>query len=93
MGDGLDDREYRAKRLALLRRTRRLGLPCWICHADDWDFTNPKSKRYFTADHVEFRSHGGALLGELRPAHLECNSRRGARGTVVKAEPTTALKW
>ncbi|MDR1266596.1 MAG: HNH endonuclease [Propionibacteriaceae bacterium] len=73
---GLDDHEYRKRVKAL----RDLRIPrCWICgRAIDYTLP-PRHTMGFTADHVEPRSLGGDLYGELRPAHRACNSRRGNR--------------
>jgi hypothetical protein len=73
-----NDRQYRARADALKRKTRREGLVCWICRKPfDWTVTDYRDPRAWTADHVEPLAQGGALLGELRPAHRACNSRRG----------------
>jgi 5-methylcytosine-specific restriction endonuclease McrA len=85
---GLDDKTYRARCKAL----RAQGGACWIC-GNPIDRNLPYTHREsWTADHVTPRSKGGALLGELRPAHRHCNSRRGNRTTSV-ASPITAKKW
>lgn len=88
---GLDDKEYR-RRCAALRKLRR---PCHICGQPiDYSlpYTDPMS---FTADHIEPRSLGGSLYGELKPAHRACNSRRGNRTgyrPTVKP-PVTSRAW
>jgi len=50
---------------------------CWLC-GQTIDMTlkwpDPWSK---SADHVMPLSRGGHMHGELRPAHLRCNKRRG----------------
>lgn len=59
------------------KRLKRKGLPCWICGyaiPTDVPANHPQS---FTADHYVPLNAGGELLGELRPAHRGCNSRRG----------------
>jgi 5-methylcytosine-specific restriction endonuclease McrA len=89
MPGGLDDRTYRARCKAL----RAQGGPCWIC-GKPIDLSLPYThKDSWTADHVQARSKGGRLLGELRPACRSCNSRRGNRGTTIAAPPTTIKKW
>nr|WP_265087383.1 HNH endonuclease [Nanchangia anserum] len=48
----------------------------------------------FTADHVHELAKGGHLLGELKPAHRSCNSRRSNRTTPRKRQPLhTTQKW
>ncbi|RJO74903.1 HNH endonuclease [Nocardia panacis] len=47
----------------------------------------------FTADHIEPRSRGGALLGELRAAHRRCNSRRGNRANTQADLIPTTREW
>ena len=88
------DRDYLARRDALKRRTRRYGLRCWICGAGfdfSLDYRDPMA---WTADHVHPVASGGAMLGELRPAHRSCNSRRGAfRDVAAVPKPKTARRW
>lgn len=89
MGSGLNDPQYMAQRDAL----KRLRLDCWICEQPiDYD-AHYTHKDAFTADHVQARSKGGSLYGELKPAHRGCNSRRGNRGTHITSAPNTAMKW
>lgn len=72
------DREYRKRTAALKRKTKRENWPCWLCGREfDWSITDYQAPRAFTADHLEPLARGGRLLGELRPAHRGCNSRRG----------------
>jgi 5-methylcytosine-specific restriction endonuclease McrA len=52
---------------------KRSSPTCWLC-GQPFTELDPA-----TADHVEPLIHGGDLLGELRPAHRSCNSRRGAQ--------------
>lgn len=83
---GLDHRAYRRT----TKRLRATASVCWICSKPidlDLPYTDAMS---FTADHVQPRSKGGALLGELKAAHRACNSARGNR-MLTKAEtmPTT----
>lgn len=71
---GRNLRAYRRK----AARLRRASAVCWLCgEAIDVDLpqTHPRS---WTADHVEALAAGGDILGEIRPAHLSCNSSRGA---------------
>jgi len=68
---------YRRKAAALRRRGAEEGLPCWLCGEDinyALEWPHPMS---FSADHVQALANGGALLGELQPAHLAHNSARG----------------
>jgi 5-methylcytosine-specific restriction endonuclease McrA len=49
------------------------GQHCWLCGT--WI-----PLEQFSIDHVIHRSnHGTDDLSNLRPAHLECNKRRGTR--------------
>lgn len=87
-----NDHEYVKRREGLKRIARRRNTPCWLCGEPihfDADWKHPLS---FTADHVHAVANGGSMLGELRPAHRSCNSKRGAREPevrVVKPEPVT----
>lgn len=89
-----DDKAYRARSRALKARTAREDLPCWLCGRPidtDLPWKDPQA---FTADHVEALATGGALLGELRPAHRACNSRRGARTPARRVPtPVTSRDW
>lgn len=66
-------RAYRRNRARTLRREDACHL-CgeWIDPSRRWP--DPWSG---SADHVQPTSLGGDNLGELRAAHLGCNSRRG----------------
>jgi hypothetical protein len=71
-----NDRAYVAKREALKRQAKKTGAPCHICK-NPFDFTlDWKHPMAFTADHVDPVGMGGSMIGELRPAHRSCNSRR-----------------
>ncbi|GAA1323073.1 HNH endonuclease [Leucobacter albus] len=86
---GLDDHTYR-KRTAALKAKRH---DCWLC-GDPIDYTLPwKHKMAFTADHIQPRSKGGHIYGEIRAAHRSCNSSRSNRVTTVTTAPKTALRW
>ncbi|MGV9183734.1 HNH endonuclease [Arcanobacterium canis] len=69
------------KKIAALRQlvADHYGFECWLCH----ELINP-ALRYpdpqsFTIDHVVPRKHGGSdNIANLRPAHLHCNTSRGA---------------
>jgi 5-methylcytosine-specific restriction endonuclease McrA len=70
---GRNTRAYRRRSA----KVRREAGTCWICeHPIDpnLDWRDPMSA---TADHVIPLNAGGRILGELRPAHRSCNSRRG----------------
>ena len=56
------------------------GATCWLCHsAIDLRLAHPASGS-LSIDHVRPRSQGGSdELRNLRPAHLGCNTGRGAR--------------
>lgn len=86
---GLDDKTYR-KRTAALKAQRD---DCWLCRKPI-DYTLPwNHKLAFTADHVQPRSKGGNLYGEIRAAHRSCNSSRSNRVTTIQQPPKTALRW
>lgn len=75
---GRDSHAYRQAKTEL--RHRRL--PCWLC-GQRIDYTlhwsDPMS---FSADHVRLLSTHAHLADDpanLRPAHLDCNKRRGDR--------------
>lgn len=86
--------EYRKKAAALRRHVARTGEPCWIC-GQPIDLTLPaRHAMAFTADHVEPLARGGAVCGEIRPAHRRCNSRRNARAAPETiTAPTTTREW
>lgn len=91
-----NDRGYTARRDALKRKSRKTNAPCHLC-GKAIDYGLPyKHAMSFTADHVDAVGTGGHMLGELRPAHRSCNSRRGKKplSTALKAaEPTTSREW
>lgn len=66
---------------------------CWLCGQyinPDLPYTHAMAG---TADHVETLATGGDILGELRPAHRSCNSRRGD-GTNQRAQrPPRSSAW
>ena len=88
------DHTYRKRTAELKRRVKTQGLPCWLCGQPidlDLPWTHARS---FTADHVQPLSHGGKVLGELRPAHRSCNSSRGAKRTTANVPPPrTTRAW
>ena len=91
MAGGLDDKTYRKRCRAL--RSSEGGDVCHLCGAKI-DLTLPYTDRLsWTADHIKPRSHGGPLLGELKPSHRACNSRRSNNVTTVTAPPSTARSW
>lgn len=86
-----DLRAYRHKAAALKARTKARGDVCWLC-GEGFDWSLPYTDRLsFTADHVNPISKGGHIVGELRPAHRACNSRRNDGRHEVKL-PTTR-RW
>lgn len=93
-GTRYNDHTYAKRTRALRHHVQRTGEPCWLCGEPiDLDLppTHPKA---FTADHVDAIANGGRLLGELRPAHRACNSRRGRRRTPEQINrPTTTREW
>ena len=67
---------------------------CWICgQAIDMNLP-PLHARAFTLDHLVPLAKGGALDGEVKPAHRSCNASRGdGRRTKRGATPPTLLNW
>ena len=67
---------------------------CWICGgAIDMNLP-PLHARAFTLDHLVPLAKGGELDGEVKPAHRDCNARRGdGRRTKRGATPPTLLDW
>lgn len=71
-----DLRAYRNKAQTLKRKTKLLNLPCHLC-GKKIDTTLPfLDPHAFTADHIIPLAKGGHVLGELKPAHRICNSKR-----------------
>lgn len=69
----------RTKDRTYLRNRRRIRNQdvCWLCGQwIDPDLKSPHPKSW-TADHVTPIASGGHNHGELRPAHRDCNTRRG----------------
>lgn len=89
-----DDRVYRQLSQALKARSRADNAPCSLCH-EPIDYDLPYFDKWaFTADHVEELQHGGALYGELRPAHRYCNSKRSNGGLDTPLRPVkTTYTW
>ncbi|MDA3624268.1 HNH endonuclease signature motif containing protein [Saccharopolyspora sp. WRP15-2] len=81
---GRSGRPYRRLRAEL----KAQGLPCWLCgQLIDYDLPYPDPWS-FSVDHVRPVSKGGASVDpdNCRPAHLQCNQRKGDRSRpVVKA--------
>lgn len=89
-----DDRTYRSRAHALKAKVKAHDLPCWLCGMPIDTGLPWKDPMAFTADHVEALANGGALLGDLRPAHRACNSRRGKRAPTMRiAPPETSRSW
>lgn len=67
---------------------------CWIC-GEAIDMSLPVlHARSFTLDHLVPLAKGGDVMGEVKPAHRECNSQRGdGRRTKRGATPPTLLDW
>lgn len=60
------------------------GTTCWLCHKPIIGQVSP--------DHVIPVAHGGADdISNLRPAHLICNVRRGAKRAPLPLVTTT--RW
>ncbi|WP_156094984.1 HNH endonuclease signature motif containing protein [Nocardia lijiangensis] len=86
---GLDDRQYRKARDRLRSRSQ----VCHIC-GGTIDVSLPYTDaRSWTADHIIPRSKGGHLLGEMKAAHRDCNSRRGNRTEVREDKLPTSRSW
>lgn len=82
---------YIRKRDALKRLAQANDTPCHLC-SQPINFNAAYPDPYsFTADHVEAVAAGGDLLGELRPAHARCNTRRGKKdlATYLDSRPET----
>lgn len=72
--------QYRVNRRALLRNND----VCWLCGQSGAD----------SADHVVPVSLGGSdAMENLRPAHLECNKRRGNRAREDTKILRTSTVW
>ena len=83
-----DLRAYRRATARLKARTKANNGVCWRC-LKPFDWTLPYTDaQAFTADHVTPLNAGGAILGELKPAHRGCNSSRGD-GSREERFPTT----
>ncbi len=83
-----DLRAYRRASSRLRARTKTHNLKCWLC-LEPIDTTLPITHPLsFTADHVDPLARGGAILGPLKPAHRNCNGRRGD-ATREERLPTT----
>lgn len=86
-----DLRAYRVAREALKRKTKKQGLPCWLC-LQPFDWSLPYHDRMaWTADHVTPLAKGGHITGPMRPAHRSCNSKRND-GRAEERIPTTR-RW
>lgn len=82
-----------------IRKLRQLiidtyGYECHLCHElIDLSIsgTHPKG---FTIDHVLPRSRGGSNdLANLRPAHRQCNSERGANYLGQRRSPSFSRRF
>lgn len=89
-----NNRTYLKRTQALKNMVKSKGLHCWLCGEPfdlDLPYTHPMA---FTADHVDPMANGGRLLGDLRPSHRSCNSRRGKRRTDEQIpRPKTTKAW
>lgn len=65
------------------------GMTCHLCGGACSLSVSPRHPLYLTLDHVVPRSLGGDdTIANLRPAHLRCNTSRGARiGPAPDAPP------
>lgn len=80
---------YGGARAARLRKLTRetYGDICHLCG-------QPIAEGQFSADHLIPRSLGGTDdIGNLRPAHRRCNSRRGNRLPKRKLQLATTTDW
>lgn len=87
---GRNTQAYRRARARLKRNGPHI---CWLCGHEintELDYRHPLS---FTADHVDPLSTGGHVLGELKPAHRSCNSRRGNGTTTSTERQPTSNAW
>lgn len=88
-GRGLNAwKQARARRRAIAQANDE---PCGICGAPiDYTLQWP-DPRSCSIDHIHELAKGGQLLGETRPAHLSCNSRRSNLKTKPKRLKKTTL--
>lgn len=70
------------------------GATCWLC-GKPIDLALPRTHRLgLTLDHVIARVNGGTNeLANLRPAHSECNKRRGARSVRKTRRMRRGAAW
>ncbi|WP_455952497.1 HNH endonuclease [Arcanobacterium haemolyticum] len=65
------------------------GLECHLCHQlidTRLPGTHPQG---FSIDHVIPRAHGGSnAIGNLRPAHRQCNTERGTKYVGQRRQPS-----
>ena len=93
MGPARRGRNLRAYRRAAARLRRTAEPICWICGGDiDLELPHTHADS-FTADHVEPLALGGSPVGELRPAHRSCNTRRGDTTRTPPPAPPTSRSW
>lgn len=89
-----NDHTYRKRRAALERLTKQNNGKCVYCgHHFDWTlhYQHPMA---FTADHTKSLKQGGKLLGDLKPMHRSCNSRKNGDNRPPKiTQPEGAGFW
>lgn len=83
------DATYRRNRATL--KAKRL--PCHLCGQPiDYSLEYPHP-RSFSADHADPVARGGDNHGELLPAHLDCNKKRGKRRREDVSILKTSRQW
>lgn len=86
-----NDPEYRRRRERLMAQPNPI---CWLCNKPIDKMLKHPDPMSFTADHVEPVATGGHNLGQLRPAHFVCNSRRQQRSErLERSNEAHALPW
>lgn len=93
---GRAGRPWLRNRNRMVRLWRTTHAPCWLCRAPiDWDLPR-RHPHAGTADHLVPLSRGGDPNdpGNLMPAHMVCNARRGNHGHVTQREdPGPNNRW
>lgn len=83
----------RRRRAITIEAAARYGYRCHLCGEliDPYDTT---SERRLSPDHVIPVAKGGAhSVDNIRPAHLDCNKRRGARRITRRANRIDQLGY
>jgi 5-methylcytosine-specific restriction endonuclease McrA len=97
VGDPMKSARWQRERAAYLALCKAQGLPCAIC-GQPIDYDLPGTHRGGPhVDHTQARALGGSVWdrSNWRPAHMICNTRRGAAlgGAVTKLRKVTAVRY